>query len=76
MKRALIVGVDHYPDQRPARCVADAAVAGLLKRNADGSSEWTVVRLVGVVGLLSRPLRAVIAADSVETLVSAGLARG
>jgi Caspase domain len=43
MKRALIVGVDHYPDQPLAGCVADAeAMAGLLKRNADGSPNWTV----------------------------------
>ena len=38
MRRALIVGVDHYGDYPLSGCIADAqALAGILRRNSDGS---------------------------------------
>ena len=43
MRRALVVGIDDYPDAPLAGCVNDAvAVAGLLGRNADGSPNFDV----------------------------------
>ena len=43
MKRALVVGVDHYAQGPLTGCVADAkAIASLLRRNSDGSPNWSV----------------------------------
>lgn len=43
MKRALIVGVDHYRRIPLRGCVADAtAIADLLRRHADGTPNWSV----------------------------------
>ncbi|TQS45210.1 caspase family protein [Cryptosporangium phraense] len=49
MKRALAVGIDHYPTMTNlGGCVADAeAVAELLRRNDDGSRNFTVQVLLG-----------------------------
>lgn len=42
MKRALLVGIDHYPTLTPlGGCVADAAAMDeLLQRHADGTPNW------------------------------------
>lgn len=46
MKRALLIGIDHYQDAPLSECVTDATeMAGLLRRNADGSPNYDV-RLV------------------------------
>ncbi len=43
MRRALIVGVDHYGDYPLSGCIADAqALAGVLRRNSDGSRNWDI----------------------------------
>jgi len=43
MKRALVVGVDHYPSASLNGCVSDAkAIAGLLERHGDGSPNFSV----------------------------------
>lgn len=44
MKRALLVGIDHYPDGDSLQgCVADAAaLSELLARHADGSPNWRI----------------------------------
>jgi len=50
VKRALVVGIDHYAAAPLTGCVADAnAVGDLLSTNADGSPNFAVQRL------LSRP---------------------
>ena len=43
MRRALLVGVDHYPGmQSLSGCVADAtAMREVLSKNADGSANWS-----------------------------------
>jgi hypothetical protein len=47
MRRALIVGIDHYASAPLQGCVADAAsVADVLSSNADGSRDWSVDLLV------------------------------
>lgn len=51
MKRALVVGIDHYPGMPLAGCVADAeAVGDVLETNADGSPNFSVQRLVSRPG--------------------------
>jgi len=43
MRRALIVGIDHYASAPPQGCVADAAsVADVVSSNADGAEigQW------------------------------------
>ncbi|HEX6520255.1 MAG TPA: caspase family protein [Streptosporangiaceae bacterium] len=51
MKRALIVGVDHYASAPLTGCVADAtAIAGLLKRNSDESPNWSVNLVTSAAG--------------------------
>jgi hypothetical protein len=43
MRRALVIGIDDYPTAPLSGCKADAeAVAGLLRRNADGSPNFDV----------------------------------
>jgi hypothetical protein len=47
MRRALIVGIDHYASTPLQGCVADAqSVADVLSRNADGSRNWSAELLV------------------------------
>jgi len=47
MRRALIVGIDHYASAPLQGGVADAAsVADVLSSNADGSRDWSVDLLV------------------------------
>ncbi|WP_167536344.1 caspase family protein [Streptomyces ficellus] len=52
MKRAIIVGIDHYPDgQSLGGCVADAtALDKLLSANADGSPNWRTQLITGEEG--------------------------
>src|SRR5262245_55440362 len=51
MRRALIVGIDHYVSAPLQGCVADAkSVCELLSTNADGSPNWTVDLLVSTDG--------------------------
>jgi uncharacterized caspase-like protein len=46
MRRALVVGIDHYPQAALAGCVNDArTMAALLARNADGSPNFSVREL-------------------------------
>lgn len=49
-KRALLVGIDHYPDGNNLQgCVADATVLSkLLSANADGSPNWRVELVTGL----------------------------
>ncbi|MBR0804126.1 caspase family protein [Bradyrhizobium japonicum] len=43
MKKALVVGVDHYPTAPLAGCVNDAeAIATLLEKNGDGSPNFSI----------------------------------
>ncbi len=51
MKRALLVGIDHYPTVGSlAGCVADAtALNELLSRHADGSPNWRTELIIGDV---------------------------
>jgi hypothetical protein len=43
VKRALVVGVDHYPGSPLSGCVADAtAMTTLLQRNDDDTPNWSV----------------------------------
>lgn len=43
MKRALIVGIDDYPNNRLSGCVNDAvSIANTLERNGDGSPNFSV----------------------------------
>jgi uncharacterized caspase-like protein len=47
MRRALIVGIDHYASAPLQGCVADAqSVADVLRTNADGERNWAVELLV------------------------------
>jgi Caspase domain len=47
MRRALVVGIDHYASAPLQGCVADAvSVADVLSSNADGSRDWSVDLLV------------------------------
>lgn len=51
MKRALVVGIDDYPDDPLTGCVADAdAVGAALEGNADGSPNFSVQRMTGGPG--------------------------
>ncbi len=52
MKRALLVGIDHYPTGGSlSGCVADAtALADVLRRNDDGSPNFDVALIVGEPG--------------------------
>jgi len=51
MRRALIVGIDDYPDAPLAGCVNDAnAIKGLLERNADESPNFTCRMLIAPNG--------------------------
>jgi len=51
MKRALIVGVDHYVEFPLSGCVADAgAMASALRRNSDGSRNWDVNLITSQAG--------------------------
>lgn len=57
MKRALVVGVDHYPPEVGSLtgCVADAtAMRDLLTKNADGSPNWSVQLVSG--GINDKPV--------------------
>ncbi|MBL8831393.1 MAG: caspase family protein [Rhodospirillales bacterium] len=46
MKRALVIGIDHYPASPLAGCVNDASqIAGLLETHGDGSPNFDVVRM-------------------------------
>src|SRR5262245_54790638 len=46
MKKALIIGIDHYPTSPLAGCVNDAkAVANILARNGDGSPNFSAMTL-------------------------------
>jgi hypothetical protein len=46
MKKALIIGIDHYPTNPLAGCVNDAkAVANILARNGDGAPNFSVITL-------------------------------
>jgi hypothetical protein len=47
MRRALIVGIDHYASAPLQGCVADAtSVAEVLSTHADGDLNWSVEPLV------------------------------
>src|SRR5438045_155110 len=52
MKRALLVGIDHYPSVGSlSGCVADAtAIADLLRSNHDGSTNFSVKLLASEPG--------------------------
>lgn len=52
MRKALIVGIDHYEHLTPLRgCVNDAyAVKGVLERNADGTVNFVTPRLITGLG--------------------------
>src|ERR1700721_1101783 len=46
MKRALVVGIDHYPRDPLSGCVNDAkAIGDALARNGDGSPNFSVLSL-------------------------------
>ncbi|CEJ88024.1 MULTISPECIES: caspase family protein [Hyphomicrobiales] len=69
MRKALIVGVDYYHDLTPlSGCVSDAdAVAGVLARNADGTTNFTTPKVLTATGahnlITRRALR-----DAIEAL--------
>src|SRR5258708_37765800 len=48
MRKALIVGIDHYEHQRPlSGCASDAhAVNSILERHADGTTNFVTPRLL------------------------------
>lgn len=47
MKRALVIGIDDYPEARLSSCVKDAkAIGDALQRNEGGALNMTVTRLV------------------------------
>jgi hypothetical protein len=55
MKRALVVGIDHYPSAPLSGCVNDAkAIAGLLERHGDGSPNFSVRSLTSDATQVSR----------------------
>ena len=55
MKRALVVGIDHYEQNPLATCASDAsAIAQLLERNDDGSNNFDVRLLTDAQDDLSR----------------------
>ena len=64
MKRALVVGIDDYPDSPLSGCVADAvAMRDLLSRNGDRSPNYDVSLLVSRDEAIDRPrLRAALLA--------------
>ena len=48
-KKALVVGIDEYPDNPLCGCVNDAKeVASLLERNADGTKNFDVLPLLNL----------------------------
>jgi hypothetical protein len=55
MKRALLVGIDHYPTVGSLHgCVADAtAMEEILQRNADGSPNWRTELIMSEAGSIS-----------------------
>lgn len=56
MRRALIVGVDHYPGMPLQGCVNDAShIAGLLDKNQDGSPNFSCKRLISTEQSITRP---------------------
>ncbi|TDU05840.1 caspase domain-containing protein [Streptomyces sp. 846.5] len=55
MKKALVVGIDHYANSPLHGCVADAqGMAGLLERNDDGSRNYTVRRMTSDTAAVDR----------------------
>ena len=43
MKKALIVGINNYPDFSLSGCINDAkAIANILERNGDGSANFSI----------------------------------
>lgn len=56
-RKALIVGIDAYPDAPLAGCVSDAeAVAGLLSSHADGSPNFEVRKITAPGQAVTRPV--------------------
>ena len=50
MRKALVVGINNYPDMALDCCIGDArAVAELLKSNADGSDNFEVILAIDVM---------------------------
>ncbi|MGB3045795.1 MAG: caspase family protein [Xanthobacteraceae bacterium] len=69
MRKALIVGIDHYHDLTPlSGCVNDAAaVAAVLTRNADGTTNFTTPRVLTATGAANSVSRRMLR-DSIEAL--------
>lgn len=69
MRKALIVGIDHYHELKPlSGCVNDAdAVAGVLRRNADGTTNFTTPKVLTATGVSNAITRRVLR-DSIEAL--------
>jgi caspase domain-containing protein len=69
MRKALIIGIDHYHDLTPlSGCVNDAAaVANVLSRNADGSTNFTTPKVLTATGVSNAVTRRVLR-DSIDTL--------
>jgi caspase domain-containing protein len=69
MRKALIVGIDYYHDLKPlSGCVNDAdAVANVLGRNADGTTNFTTPKVLTATGAHNSVSRRVLR-DSIEAL--------
>ncbi|MCA6122110.1 caspase family protein [Bradyrhizobium sp. WSM 1704] len=69
MRKALIVGIDYYHDLKPlSGCVTDAdAVAGVLGRNADGTTNFTTPKVLTATSVSNIVTRRALR-DSIEAL--------
>ncbi|GLR90904.1 caspase family protein [Bradyrhizobium iriomotense] len=69
MRKALIVGLDYFHDLKPlSGCVNDAeAVASVLRRNADGTTNFTTPKVLTATGVSNAVTRRVLR-DSIEAL--------
>lgn len=69
MRKALIVGIDHYHDLTPlSGCVNDAdGVASVLDRNANGTTNFTAPKVLTATGVHNSVSRRVLR-DAIEAL--------